>query len=144
MPMSIRSLITFALLTGIATGCALLGDNGTSLGILNDDYYEPLVAPDTVQVNTEFDITITTFGPNSCYSAAREEIERAPMRVEIAVYDQYETGDVACQDVIFPLSRTISMAFANAGEATIELNGRRPGPVDDPEPLTLTHTVIVE
>lgn len=139
-----RFLITLALLTTAATGCAILGDNGTSLGILNEDYYEPLVAPDTVQVNTDFDVTITTFGSNSCWSPAREEVERAPMRVDITVYDQYETGDVACLDAIRPLSRTISMAFANTGEAIIELNGRRPGPVDNPEPLTLTHTVVVE
>jgi hypothetical protein len=147
-----RALITFALLIGVATGCDFLGGSNAAtdpppkeaLGILDDEYYKPLDAPDTVQVNTEFDVTITTFGPSSCYSAAREEVERATMRVEITVYDQYETGNVACAAVIAPLSRTVSMAFENTGEATIELNGRRPGPVDDPEPTTLTHTVIVE
>ena len=136
----------------IATGCDFLGGSNAStdplpeeaLGILNEDYFESLVAPDTVQINTEFDVTITTFGPSSCYSAAREEVDRAPMRVAITVYDEYATGNVACAAVISPLPRTISISFEETGEATIEVNGRRPGSVSDPEPLTLTHTVTVE
>ncbi|MFO8231382.1 MAG: hypothetical protein R6U20_01820 [Longimonas sp.] len=145
---STRALITFALLIGVTTGCDFLGGSNDAqevVGFIGEDIVStaPLAAPDTVQAGTSFDVTVTTFGPNLCWQASREEVEREPMRVSITPYDKSPSGDAVCADAIAEMERTVSVTFEEHGEATIVVNGRDRW-FDDPEPKTLTHTVIVE
>lgn len=130
------------------TACDFLGgsnDTEEVIGFVTEDITAtpPLVAPDTVQAGEPFEITVTTFGPNLCWQAAREEVVREPMRVTITPYDRAPAGNTACADAIAEMERTISAQFDTLGEAAIVVNGRT-GWVNDPEPVTLTHTVTVE
>ncbi|PEN06257.1 hypothetical protein CRI93_10560 [Longimonas halophila] len=151
---STRSLIAFALLITIATGCDFLGGNSSDkdpvdayIGFIGEGITPtaPLVAPDTAQAGQAFDVTVTTFGFSSCVQAVREEVERAPMRTTITPYDGGNGHQTACTWVIAEMPRTISVTFREPGMGTIAVNGRDRLWTNNLDKLvTLTHTVIVE
>ncbi len=149
---SIRVLVTFVLLITVGAGCDFLGGNSSDkdavdayIGFIGEGITptDPLVAPDTAQAGQAFDVTVTTFGSSSCVQAVREEVERAPMRTTITPYDGGNRHQTACNWIIAEMERTIAVTFEEPGEATIVVNGRDRW-VDNPEPLTLTHTLTVE
>ncbi len=88
--------------------------------------FEPLTAPDTVQVGESFEVEVRTVAANGCYEADRVETERDALLIEVTPYDRDQTdAETACPHVIGLLKRTLDLQFDAPGEALIRLNGQR-------------------
>ncbi|PEN08793.1 hypothetical protein CRI93_03280 [Longimonas halophila] len=88
--------------------------------------FEPLTAPDTVQVGESFEVEVRTVAANGCYEADRVETERDALLIEITPYDRDPTdAETACPHVIGLLKRTLNLQFDTPGDALIRLNGQR-------------------
>ena len=78
-------------------------------------------APSTAAVGQSFSITVSTFG-NSCVSAAGADVAVEGLVATVIPYDVVAGG--ICMDYLKPYPRTLQIRFAQAGAATIRVNGR--------------------
>ena len=82
-----------------------------------------ITAPDTVTAGQPFQVTITTVGPNGCWSAAGAELASQPSVATITPFDRVQ-GEV-CTQATVSLPRTVQVRFDVPGEATLRVYGRR-------------------
>jgi hypothetical protein len=78
-------------------------------------------APSTAAVGQSFSIAVSTFG-NSCVSAAGADVAVEGLVATVTPYDVVASG--TCMDYLKPYPRTLQIRFAQAGAATIRVNGR--------------------
>ena len=116
------------------------------------DYFrEPqhtvIIAPNTITINTPFEIQISTFG-GGCERTGSGDVHVTGLQAEVFVYD-YTTRNfqTPCTQELKRLSRTVKLQFAEAGEARIIVHGVRVGSETssmDGVPATLEQTVTVQ
>lgn len=106
-----------------------------------------VTAPATINVNTPFEISISTFG-SGCERSGGANVRVAGLQADVEVYD-YTTRNLEthCTQELKRLSRSINLQFAESGEARIIIHGVRVGPESssmDGVPTTLEQTIIVQ
>ena len=116
------------------------------------DYYQEsqttvVSAPETVKVNAPFELEISTYG-SGCERSGGANVNIVGLRAEVEVYD-YTTRDLvtACTAELIRLTRSVTLVFAETGEAQIIVQGVRVGPETssmDGIPTTLERTIIVQ
>jgi hypothetical protein len=100
--------------------------SAAALSVAPPHHVERIVAPDTVAAGVFFDATVTTVGANGCWSSDGAEVQLAPMVAEVRPHDRNGRGsNMACTMALVDLPRTVRLRFAEAGEATIRVHGRR-------------------
>ncbi len=113
----------------------------------DDKTKDVLTAPATVQANTEFEITIMTFG-GGCERAGDSAVLRADASAAVMVYDFTTAShpEVVCTTVLNRLPHTARLRFTKPGTAIIRVWGRRVGPETPPAgvPAVLEHRVTVQ
>jgi hypothetical protein len=83
-------------------------------------------APDTVQVQKPFTVTVYTIGTDGCWSADGGDLAQ---RGDTIIYDPYDahSGASVCTLMIRSrgLEHSFSASFTNAGTGVLRVNGRR-------------------
>lgn len=103
-------------------------------------------APDTVRVGEAFTATIRTVGLNGCWAPAGEDVTVEGLTATVVPFDSTgEREGIACTAALEFLDHALQLAFEEAGEATIEVQGRRVFGLDgaESEPMSLEATVTV-
>jgi hypothetical protein len=111
-----------------------------------DVYVAPraLEIPDTVAAGTPVRVTVTTVGPNGCWSAAGMEIRQESALVELTPMDQFSGAEV-CTEILGYLSRSVDLTFTTPGAVTVRATGRLVGVEGDgSQPVTVERTVLVQ
>jgi hypothetical protein len=85
----------------------------------------PLSAPDTVAAGVPFDVTVTTIGLDTCWREAGAVVVSELRRVTITPYDRIDRTQSGCGDAIISIPRTVRIVFAQRGDATLRVEGRR-------------------
>lgn len=100
-------------------GVVALGDDGTD---------QSLVVPETIEINKDFEITVTTSG-NGCVSAADTGVILGEMSADIFVYDFTSANrpGIACTMIFKTLPHKAILRFTQKGEAIIRIWGRKQG-----------------
>jgi hypothetical protein len=106
-----------------------------------------LTAPDRAEAGQNFQVTVTTFG-GGCERAGEMDVLMTGDGATLLVYDlTTATGPAAiCPAILKRLEHTVTLSFAQPGEYTIQVWGRRVA-ADTPAagvPAVLEHTVVVE
>lgn len=85
-----------------------------------------LVAPDTVDAGSAFDIKVTTILPNGCWTRGPVETEVSDHLATIEVFDRGPDDPWAICTLIYSwATREIGVQFDEEGEAIIRVVGRR-------------------
>lgn len=95
-------------------------------------------APASASAGQSFNVTVSTFG-NSCVKAAGADVRVEGLVATITPYDVVATG-VTCLDYSKAYPRVVPLSFAQAGAATIRVQGRsdsQPGLVTVERSLTV-------
>lgn len=83
-------------------------------------------APDTVRAGAPFSVVVTTVGPTVCWMASGAQLEIQPGLAVITPYDYTPEDDwTSCGDSLLELSRSVTVTFAQAGDAVLRVHGRR-------------------
>ena len=99
-----------------------------------------LVVPDSVMADTDFRVTVTTFGDGCTLRIGKTEVEVHDNVATITPY-VYELTDEVCAAIPTYLSRETVLRFPKAGEGKVILRGRNgSGPGDI---ITISRTVRV-
>lgn len=127
-----RTLVLRALLVlllPLAVGCTSIlgvtdwervpGDIGNSTGAV-------LQAPTEARQGVAFQITVTTYGSGSCTRADGAETAVVGLLAVVRPFDLEKRGaNVVCTMDLAPYSRSVTLRFDEAGEATIRVIGAR-------------------
>ena len=81
-------------------------------------------APDTVDVNQPFDVTVRTIGPDGCWMADGIETAKAGRVIELTPWDRVSGAEV-CTAVLSYLAHVSRLTLDQAGEWTLRAMGRR-------------------
>jgi hypothetical protein len=122
-----RRSVLFAMLVGAA--CTTTGpDERIILGVivLGAPQYQPLTAPDSVQVGVPFLVTIKTGGGGCIGRTAPTRIEAPSPLVRVLTPFDIEGLHGSCPADVRPLSRQVELRFDQAGLATVRVVGLRP------------------
>jgi hypothetical protein len=125
------------------------GSGGSALAGIAEPAETRVVAPDTVDAGTPFDISVRTIGRSGCWSQAGAESAVTGMLATVTPYDRVTTsidGEPAfCTGALVDLERTVSIAFASPGTATLRVNGRivMDGELDGTQPVTVEKQIFV-
>jgi len=136
--------ITLLAATLVFTGCANLAesDGARRAGIIESRYLQTpaLTAPDSVTAGTPFEVTVTTFGFNGCWTEDRTDVTTLASQAVIRPYDRVRDG--ACTQMTVLLPRSVQLRFDQPGTATIVVQGLRDDG-DNAEPTQVQRTVVV-
>jgi hypothetical protein len=109
-----------------------------------------LTAPDTVDVNVPFNVTVTTIGLSGCWAADGARLASSARQATITPYDVAHThfpgGEpMFCTAALVRLPRTVQVTFTQRGEATLRVEGRvvRNADLVGAEPAALEKVIIV-
>ena len=119
---------------------------GGPFSVPTDGNVEVIVAPDEVAVDQDFEATITTIGPNGCWSVDGADVDSSPLLAEIMPWDRVSTDpEIACTQALVALARTVTLRFTEKGDATIRVLGRRvvDGELEDATTEVVEKTVRV-
>ncbi len=83
-----------------------------------------IAAPDTVDVDVAFDVTVTTVGLSGCWSAAGQRVHYTERVIEFTPLDVH-SGARACTAIVQFLERTSTVRLDTEGEWTLRVKGRR-------------------
>lgn len=98
------------------------------IGFDDKQLSDAIAAPQIVQVNKDFQISVTTSG-NGCVSAADTQVILMEMSADVFVYD-FTTATrpgIACTMILKSLPHNATLRFTKPGEAVIRVWGRRQG-----------------
>ncbi|TVR54179.1 MAG: hypothetical protein EA421_09385 [Gemmatimonadales bacterium] len=110
--------------------------------ILGFNHGDPqIVMPDTVQAGTEFTVQVTTYG-NGCYRKGETEVAASGSVVTITPWDYVNLGAGACPDLLLTFVHEATVAFSQAGSASVVIVGRSGGSMGE-EPVEVTRPVVV-
>lgn len=85
-----------------------------------------ITAPDSVEAGVSFTAIVTTIGLSGCWEAAGEEIELDRNLAVVVPYDLNGMRDgVACTGALIELPHPVELQFAEPGEATLRVRGRK-------------------
>jgi hypothetical protein len=118
-----------AIITGcILAGCELGADPNAGwverMGQVDSNGTKSWELPDSAFAGIPFTISVSTWG-GSCARAGRTKVVQAGMRVDLTLYDLYQTADVACEDYLGPKPHWARLQFDSPGIATIVFHGER-------------------
>ena len=83
------------------------------------------VVPDTVSLNTSFDISVNSFGGGCDEKGETHIIMITDVQVELRPFDRTDAeSERGCPDVIKTFTHTGSLQFTKTGAATITVIGR--------------------
>jgi hypothetical protein len=140
------------------------GPTGRQLGILewqtttaatvasagNELQEQVLSAPDTVNAGVAFQAVVTTIGASGCWEADGATTNMTALQATITPYDfvrsRFADGSpMFCTAALVSLPRTVTITFAQAGEARIRVEGRvvRNGDLTGSQPVAVEKNVIV-
>jgi len=129
----------------LIAGCSLLEDNGTErvIGeILTDSTMGPflktIIAPDSVNADSNLTITINSFGSSSCTTPDGVEMTATFTMVRVIPYDRVPTGARGCTADFATRPHPVDIQFPSSGVLIIRAVGRV-GPGLD----SIEHTVHV-
>lgn len=109
----------------LLAGCSGIFDPGWErvVGMTGDSgTLPPLTLPASAKRGESFDVTVTTYGSSSCTRADGAETSVRGLVAEITPYDLVSRGGICTADLhSFP--RTVTLRFAEAGEAIVRVNG---------------------
>jgi len=98
----------------------------------------PVTSPDTVAVNTDFDVSFETTG-GGCTNAGTTTVTMADSRTaEIRGYDYFVVGPAVCTADLRSLSHQANLRFGQAGTATLHVIG-----ASGDSTVTVTRIVVV-
>lgn len=113
---------------------------GALLEYQGENTDDVVTLPTTAKAGQAFQITITSFG-GGCESVGGADVKVEGMTATIDVYDMTVAGPaVSCTMELKRLPRTVDVTFAEAGNATIKINGIK----SDGSPVTIEKTITVE
>lgn len=128
---------------------ANLPSQGREIPAVLSYFDEPVVitAPPTVNVNTPFELHVTSYG-SGCESAGGMRVEQTGVTTIVNVYD-YTTRslETPCTEQLKRFTHSITLQFSERGEALIMIKGVRVGndtPSMDGRPATFEHRIIVQ
>jgi hypothetical protein len=103
-----------------------------------------IVAPETVQVNQDFKVVVTTIGLDGCWSAAGVTTAYSG-NVATLTPEDVHSGSAVCTMILGFLPHGASVRFPATGQATIRVAGRRMrrGDTTWSEPVTAERRLIV-
>ena len=97
-----------------------------------------ITAPDTVAVNTDFDVSLTTSG-GGCQKVGSTTVAMVDGRTaEIRPYDWYEVKPSACTTIYKIFPHYARLQFGQTGTATLRVIG-----MNGDSTLTIPKTVVV-
>ena len=102
-----------------------------------------LVAPDTVRAGEPFTVQIGSIVPSGCWGVGPTAMSRSDRTVLLEPSDVY-ASDRACIEVLWSISRTVTVTIATPGLATLRVRGRRveQGRSND-SPVTVEKQIVV-
>jgi hypothetical protein len=104
---------------------------------------EPVVAPDTVRLNSDFGVTIYTISGGCIEGSDSVHITMMDSLAVLIPYDRVLTGGSSCLQVYYDDVRTAHVQFAQVGQATLAVKGLK-GVAGSPLSLmTITKTLVV-
>lgn len=116
------------------------------LGLLDERLEDTLIAPSSVSVGQDFQVTVTTSG-SGCEREGDTGVILAENSANVMVYDFTAATHpgVACTMIFKRLPHTATLRFTKPGEAVIRVWGRRAGPDTPPfgAPTVLERRVMV-
>jgi hypothetical protein len=130
-------------------GCSQLADQGKSptvgywsraVGFVDSGGIStsPIVAPDTVQAEVPFTVTISTFGSTGCIRPDQSQVQVAGSDATITPYDSVWSNNPPCPPGWQGYPRPVELRFDTVGGGRIQLHGRGFG-----HDLTLERTIVV-
>jgi hypothetical protein len=101
-------------------------------------------APDTVRVGAAFTVTVYSVAANACVQRVRDDVSVTGSTALIRPIVR-ETSGAACAQVVSMMAHPVSVTFAAAGRATLQVRGQRVDADGKIAPIELTaqKTVIV-
>lgn len=111
------------LLLALMSCSTLTGEDWTREPGFIDVGLSAITAPASVQVNTDFQITVRSFGSSTCTRADGHILNLSPSLAAIWLFDLVAPPGTACTDDLREFPRTLAIRFTATGTATIELNG---------------------
>jgi hypothetical protein len=161
----IAVLVAAVVLAGAACNSTTApGPTGRQLGIIewqttaaatvasasNELQEQVLSAPDTVNAGVPFQAVVTTIGASGCWRADGATTTMTVRQATITPYDfvhsRFADGSpMFCTAALVSLPRTVAITFAEAGEATIRVEGRvvRNGDLTGMQPVAVEKKVVV-
>jgi hypothetical protein len=110
--------------------------------ILGFNHGDPqIVMPDTVQAGTGFTVQVSTYG-NGCYRKGETEVVASGSVVTITPWDYVNLGAGGCPDLLLTFVHEATVAFPEAGAASVVIVGRSGGSMGE-EPVEVTRGVVV-
>ena len=110
--------------------------------ILGFNHGDPqIVLPDTVQAGTEFTVQVSTYG-NGCYRKGETEVVVSGNVATVTPWDYVDPGAGACPDILLTFVHEATVAFPEAGSASVVIVGRPGGSMGE-EPVVVTRGVVV-
>lgn len=118
--------LAFAGLLAAVAGCDLLKTTEPhgyqpALILIGSDT-APIVAPDTVDPNVPFTVTISTFGGGCTREAERTDYGVNDSLVAIAPYDRWRGSECPADQVA--IDHTVSVTVPHSGDYTLRFFGR--------------------
>lgn len=123
---------------------AAQGSASSSLQMADSDA-AVITAPDTVDAGVPFEATITTIGSNGCWREAGAEIELNGNLAVVVPHDYTSEDQAGCTQALVQLPRSVEIRFAQPGEATLRVKGRKVvgGNHENATPVTVEKRIVV-
>ena len=101
------------------------------LGIIHFDTSVELqiIVPSTVRAGEQFEVTVRTYGLNSCWSMGETEVSAAGASATVSPFDipGRPKGTTGCRPMIVEFNHTASIRFDTPGTGTVIVRGRDVG-----------------
>ena len=123
-----RFLLLMALaLTGCSLGTGPEEDDGL-LGIIRvvTSAELQIIVPKTVHAGEQFEVTVRTYGLDSCWSMGETEVSAAGASATVSPFDipGRPTATTGCYAAIVEFNHTASIRFDTPGTGTVIVRGR--------------------
>jgi len=82
-----------------------------------------IILPDTVRRDSEFQMTVTTFGGGCIRETAETRVSVHGLRARVSFYHIRRNLTAVCTSDLIEFRQTVKLRFAKAGVATIEVRG---------------------
>ena len=110
--------------------------------ILGFNHGDPqVVVPDTVQAGTGFTVQVSTYG-NGCYRKGETEVVLSGNVATVTPWDYVDPGAGGCPDILLTFVHEATVAFPEAGSASVVIVGRSGGSMGE-APVEVTREVVV-
>lgn len=144
MPRALKPCVLLVLLTVLMAGCDLpFGNKGqTEVAVIPASMLKPpyLQISDTVQAGEPFLVTVTTAGPDGCYSAASTDVRAAAGIISVTPY--HRVVDALCTQAPVQLKRTVELPPRPAGTTAVHVIARPRHDDGDVSVLAVKYVIV--